>query len=384
MKLSMGLAAKSFGLVAAVGLAFVNPGDAFAGVTKHVVADVATTTTNANLIEGIVGELAKQPRRRPRRAKFARPRKARRGFVWQPGYWRWRGRRQVWQRGKWVRSRRGWVWRAGRYKWNRRLRRYTWKRGRWVKRRVGKRWQRGRWEVRGGRSVWVPGRWIGGGRPMAPRPMYPTAPPPRPQVARPAARAGYVWRAGHWNWRNGRRVWQRGRWVNARRGWRWINGHYKWDGGVRQYVWLPGRWERRRVGKRWVRGKWEMRNGRYQWVAGHWTVAGRAVAPPPTYRGPRSLPPGPRRVKPRAHRRGFIWVTGHYAFTSVGRRWIPGRWVRQRAGWFYVQGRYRWANGRWQWTNGRWMRRRGQRQYVRGQWRRRANGTFFWKAGYWR
>jgi hypothetical protein len=34
----------------------------------------------------------------------------RRGYVWAPGYWQWRGHHHVWQQGHWVRERRGYRW----------------------------------------------------------------------------------------------------------------------------------------------------------------------------------------------------------------------------------------------------------------------------------
>ena len=34
----------------------------------------------------------------------------REGYVWAPGYWRWRGHRYVWVNGYWVRERPGYVW----------------------------------------------------------------------------------------------------------------------------------------------------------------------------------------------------------------------------------------------------------------------------------
>jgi hypothetical protein len=36
--------------------------------------------------------------------------RARVGYVWSPGYWRWNGRRHVWVGGVWVHERRGWHW----------------------------------------------------------------------------------------------------------------------------------------------------------------------------------------------------------------------------------------------------------------------------------
>lgn len=35
---------------------------------------------------------------------------ARRGYVWVPGYWNWRGQRHYWVGGTWVRERRGYVY----------------------------------------------------------------------------------------------------------------------------------------------------------------------------------------------------------------------------------------------------------------------------------
>ena len=39
----------------------------------------------------------------------------RRGYVWVPGYWDWRGHRHVWVNGHWVRERRGYVYYAPRW-----------------------------------------------------------------------------------------------------------------------------------------------------------------------------------------------------------------------------------------------------------------------------
>ncbi|MGV7207973.1 YXWGXW repeat-containing protein [Oxalobacteraceae bacterium A2-2] len=56
----------------------------------------------------------------------------RRGYVWVPGYWDWRGHRHVWVKGTWVRERRGyvyhqpqWVERNGHWE----MRRGSWARG---------------------------------------------------------------------------------------------------------------------------------------------------------------------------------------------------------------------------------------------------------------
>lgn len=57
---------------------------------------------------------------------------ARRGYVWAPGYWGWRGHHHHWVAGHWVRERRGYVYRQPTWvqegeRW--RLNRGAWARG---------------------------------------------------------------------------------------------------------------------------------------------------------------------------------------------------------------------------------------------------------------
>ena len=53
----------------------------------------------------------------------------RRGYVWVPGYWNWRGQRHVWTKGTWMRARNGYVYRAP--TWQERDGRWFQERGRW-------------------------------------------------------------------------------------------------------------------------------------------------------------------------------------------------------------------------------------------------------------
>jgi hypothetical protein len=53
----------------------------------------------------------------------------RRGYVWVPGYWDWRGNRHVWVSGHWVRERRGYHYESAR--WVERDGRWYMERGRW-------------------------------------------------------------------------------------------------------------------------------------------------------------------------------------------------------------------------------------------------------------
>lgn len=54
---------------------------------------------------------------------------ARRGYIWVPGYWNWRGHHHVWVAGTWVRERRGYVYRP--HRWEQRGEGWYLNRGRW-------------------------------------------------------------------------------------------------------------------------------------------------------------------------------------------------------------------------------------------------------------
>lgn len=53
----------------------------------------------------------------------------RQGYVWQSGYWRWRGQKHEWTTGHYARAKHGRHWRDGR--WERHDRGYFWIGGRW-------------------------------------------------------------------------------------------------------------------------------------------------------------------------------------------------------------------------------------------------------------
>ena len=55
------------------------------------------------------------------------------GYVWQPGFWEWRGDRHYWRRGYWVRERPGYYWHPSR--WEHRDGRWILERGRWDRQR---------------------------------------------------------------------------------------------------------------------------------------------------------------------------------------------------------------------------------------------------------
>ena len=56
------------------------------------------------------------------------------GYVWQPGYWDWRGDRHYWRKGHWVQERPGYYWHPSRWENSD---------GRWVMRQGG--WHRERY-----------------------------------------------------------------------------------------------------------------------------------------------------------------------------------------------------------------------------------------------
>jgi hypothetical protein len=64
------------------------------------------------------------------------------GYVWQEGYWDWRGKRHVWVRGHWVRERPGYYWHPSR--WEHRDGRWYLVKGRWDRQRYA------RWDDRRG------------------------------------------------------------------------------------------------------------------------------------------------------------------------------------------------------------------------------------------
>lgn len=53
----------------------------------------------------------------------------RRGYIWVPGYWDWRGHRHVWVSGVWVRERRGYIYQP--HRWEQRGEGWYLNRGRW-------------------------------------------------------------------------------------------------------------------------------------------------------------------------------------------------------------------------------------------------------------
>lgn len=62
----------------------------------------------------------------PRAERMPPPR---RGYVWAPGHYEWRGNNHVWMRGYWVQARPGYAWRAP--EWRERDGRWEYRQGAW-------------------------------------------------------------------------------------------------------------------------------------------------------------------------------------------------------------------------------------------------------------
>lgn len=96
-------------------------------VTLAVAASAAAFLPQASFAGASVGVVINVPPP-PLRHELLPP--PRRGYVWVPGYWDWRGRRHVWVAGAWLRERRGYHYRP-----------HT-----WIERNGGWYMDRGRWD----------------------------------------------------------------------------------------------------------------------------------------------------------------------------------------------------------------------------------------------
>jgi hypothetical protein len=75
-----------------------------------------------------------------------------------------------------------------------------------------------------------------------------------------------------------------------------------------------------------------------------------------------------------AHRDGYTWIDGHWAWTASGWQWAPGYWVEARPGYVYVQGYWDYWGGRWMWRPGLWASSRNGYVWLGGRWHRHHRG----------
>lgn len=93
-------------------------------------------------------------------------------------------------------------------------------------------------------------------------------------------------------------------------------------------------------------------------------LTGRAAAQqwrPPSQRSTApslTPPPLPRYERLPQPRPGYVWVPGHWIWSSRQRRyvWVDGRWTRNRPGFRYAGSRWVFRNGEWHFIPGQWVR----------------------------
>lgn len=71
-------------------------------------------------------------------------------------------------------------------------------------------------------------------------------------------------------------------------------------------------------------------------------------------------PPPATRAERAEHRRGHVFVGGHWQRRDHRRWvWIPGHYERERPGHVYIEGRWRTGRHGHVWVDGQWRRREG-------------------------
>ncbi|HET7331498.1 hypothetical protein [Dyella sp.] len=92
-------------------------------------------------------------------------------------------------------------------------------------------------------------------------------------------------------------------------------------------------------------------------------LAGVSHTPPATAQvsvgvGIHVAPPAPRYERMPPARRGFIWSQGYWRWEPRAHRyvWVPGTWVRARAGYRWYPGVWVRRGPSWYWRDGYWGR----------------------------
>lgn len=73
-------------------------------------------------------------------------------------------------------------------------------------------------------------------------------------------------------------------------------------------------------------------------------VAGPTMAPPPAKKEVRTARPGPN----------YVWITGHWNWSSGRYVWIRGHWVKNKPGKNWVPGHWTKKGRRYVWIKGHW------------------------------
>ncbi|MGC3983159.1 MAG: YXWGXW repeat-containing protein [Steroidobacteraceae bacterium] len=77
---------------------------------KALILSVMLAVSGAGVINGAQAAVSVDIRVAPPAPRVEVVPGPRVGYIWAPGYWRWRGHQYVWVTGHWVRERRGYHW----------------------------------------------------------------------------------------------------------------------------------------------------------------------------------------------------------------------------------------------------------------------------------
>jgi hypothetical protein len=94
-------------------------------------------------------------------------------------------------------------------------------------------------------------------------------------------------------------------------------------------------------------------------AAAYTSVNVQLAAPLPAYGVPVQYyvaPPPPRHENASPHRRGHIWVPGHWEWQRNSHAWVRGHYLPVRAGYYYEQPLWEQHGDRWSYRPGRWAR----------------------------
>ncbi|HVX13204.1 MAG TPA: YXWGXW repeat-containing protein [Pirellulales bacterium] len=128
----------------------------------------------------------------------------------------------------------------------------------------------------------------------------------------------------------------------------WIPGYWGWEPADGEYLWVPGVWRVPPPGMRWVPGYWREQEAGWQWVRGFWYPLKEPrlrYLPPPPAAQEEAAPalaanefavPGHwsyvrgqylwNRGFTARHKKDWVWMPSHYAWTPRGMLFLPGYW----------------------------------------------------------
>ena len=106
-------------------------------------------------------------------------------------------------------------------------------------------------------------------------------------------------------------------------------------------------------------------------AAAYTSVAVHIGAPGAMYVAP---PPAPVREYAPGHRRGHVWVPGHWEWQGNSHVWVAGHFLRARPGYAYRQPQWSHHGDRWSYHGGRWIRGDRDRDGIPNRYDRDRDG----------